>query len=81
MTFTSSNRFYLKVAKQKLKSFKAMRETIALLRKNVPQNLLPRAYLIGGRVDDLVCKDMGADHWTNDGMKGVRLCQKIMGKN
>jgi methanogenic corrinoid protein MtbC1 len=62
-------------------AFKSMKETIALLKENVPQNLSPRAYVIGGRVDELVCKDMGADHWTNDGMKGVRLCQKIMGKN
>jgi methanogenic corrinoid protein MtbC1 len=59
-------------------AFKAMRETIALLKGNIPQSLSPRAYIIGGRVDELVCKDVGADDWTNDGMKGVRLCQKIM---
>jgi len=61
--------------------FNSMRKTIALLRKNTPQNLAPHAYIIGGRVDEIVCKDVGADYWTNDGMKGVRLCQKIMGKS
>jgi len=61
-------------------AFQAMRETIALLKANVPQNLSPRAYVIGGRVDELVCKDVGGDYWTNDAMNGVRLCQQIMGK-
>jgi methanogenic corrinoid protein MtbC1 len=61
--------------------FKTMGETIALLKENIPEDLSPRAYIIGGRVDELVCKDVGADYWTNDGMKGVRLCQKIMGRS
>ncbi|OGP53659.1 MAG: hypothetical protein A2Y65_04760 [Deltaproteobacteria bacterium RBG_13_52_11] len=60
-------------------AFKTMQETIALLKENIPQELAPRAYIIGGRVDELVRKDVGADYWTNDAMKGVRLCQKIMG--
>jgi methanogenic corrinoid protein MtbC1 len=55
-----------------------MRETIALLKENIPHHLSPRAYIIGGRVDEVVCKEVGADYWTNDGMRGVRLCQKIM---
>jgi methanogenic corrinoid protein MtbC1 len=62
-------------------AFKPMQETIALLKENIPQDLTPRAYLIGGRVDELVCKEIGADYWTNDAMKGVRLCQKIMGES
>jgi methanogenic corrinoid protein MtbC1 len=61
-------------------AFQAMRETIALLKTNVPQNLSPQAYIIGGRVDELVCKDVGGDLWTNDAMRGVRICQEIMGK-
>jgi methanogenic corrinoid protein MtbC1 len=61
--------------------FKTMGETIALLKENIPQDLSPRAYIIGGRVDEFVCKDAGADYWTNDGMRGVRLCQKIMGRS
>ncbi len=59
-------------------AYKTMRETITFLRENVPENLSPRAYIIGGRVDELVCKEVRSDYWTNDGMKGVRLCQKIM---
>ena len=55
-----------------------MAGTIDLLKKYVPEDLSPRAYIIGGRVDDLVRREVGADFWTNDGMKGVRLCQKIM---
>lgn len=60
-------------------AYKTMQETIALLKENIPQGLSPRAYIIGGRVDELVCKDVGADYWTNDAVRGVRLCQKIMG--
>jgi methanogenic corrinoid protein MtbC1 len=59
-------------------AFRSMGETIDLLKENIPKGLSPRAYIIGGRVDEFVCKDVGADYWTNDGMKGVRLCQKIM---
>jgi methanogenic corrinoid protein MtbC1 len=59
-------------------AFKPMQETVALLKKNIPQNLSPRAYIIGGRVDELVCQEVGADYWTNNAMDGVRLCQKIM---
>ena len=60
-------------------AYKTMQETIVLLKENIPQGLSPRAYIIGGRVDELVCKNVGADHWTNDAVRGVRLCQKIMG--
>jgi methanogenic corrinoid protein MtbC1 len=56
-----------------------MKETIALLRGELPRDGAPRALVIGGQVDKTVCKEVGADDWTNDAMKGVRLCQKIMG--
>jgi len=62
-------------------AFKSMKETIAFSKENIPQGLAPRAYIIGGRVDELVCKEVGADYWTNDGMKGVHLCQKIMARS
>jgi len=58
---------------------KTMGETVALFKKNLPPSLASPAYLIGGRVDKFVCKDVGADYWVNDAMEGVRLCQKIMG--
>ena len=59
-------------------AFNTMRETVAFMKENIPQELAPRAYIIGGRVDELVRKDVAADCWTNDAMKGVRMCQKIM---
>ena len=62
-------------------AFTAMGDTIALLKGNIPQNLSPFAYIIGGRMDKDICKAVGADYWTNDGMNGVRLCQKIMAEN
>ena len=62
-------------------AFRSMRETIALLKENIPQDLSPRAYIIGGRVDQFVCKDVGADYWTNDAMRGIRLCQEIMSEH
>ena len=59
-------------------AYKSMQETIELLKDNIPEELAPRAYLIGGQVTDLLCKELDADYWTNDAMKGVRLCQQIM---
>lgn len=59
-------------------AYKSMQEIIALLKENTPEELAPRAYLIGGRVNDFLCKEVGADYWTNDAMNGVRLCQQIM---
>ena len=59
-------------------AYSPMQETIALLRKNLTEDIAPRAYLIGGRVDGIVCKEVNADHWVNNAMEGVRLCQRIM---
>lgn len=59
-------------------AFDSMKETIELLKKSVPPHLSPKAYIIGGRVDENVCKKVGADYWTSDGMKGVRICQNII---
>jgi methanogenic corrinoid protein MtbC1 len=59
-------------------AYKSMHETIAFLKDNIPEELAPRAYLIGGQVTEFLCKELGADYWTNDAMKGVRLCRQIM---
>ncbi len=59
-------------------AYRNLEKTINLLRKYGPQELAPRAYIIGGRVDELLQREVGADYWTKDGMAGVRLCQKIM---
>ena len=62
------------------RAFEAMRETIHLLRNEVPPAQAPRAYIIGGLLDEQVFQYIGADYWTDDAMKGVRLCQRIMEK-
>lgn len=59
-------------------AYEPMQETIALLRKNVPAATAPRAYIIGGRVDGIVCKQVNADLWANNAMEGVRLCRQVM---
>ena len=59
-------------------AFQPMKETIAFLRESIPTSMAPKAYMIGGRVDDALCKEVGADFWTNEAMRGVRLCQRIM---
>jgi len=48
--------------------YKTIWETVAPLKENIPQNLSPRAF-IGGRVDELVRKDVEADYRTNDVIK------------
>ena len=55
-----------------------LRECIEFLRENVPQNLQPRAYIVGGNVNRTIAKIVGADWWTSDAMEGVHLCEKIM---
>lgn len=54
-----------------------MTSAIEYLRKNVPSAASPRAYIIGGHVNDAICKRVGADYWVVDAMAGVHLCQKL----
>ena len=61
-------------------SYKSMSETIALLQKEIAGSVSPRAYIIGGQVDELVCKQVNADFWANNAMEGVRICQRIVGQ-
>jgi methanogenic corrinoid protein MtbC1 len=55
-----------------------MASTVEFLRKNVPPEMSPRAYIIGGHVSEAICRQVGADHSVVDAMAGVHLCQKIM---
>ncbi len=55
-----------------------MQETIAFLRENVPLAISPSAYIIGGHVNEAICRQVGADHWVVDAMEGVHLCQEII---
>lgn len=59
-------------------TFEAMRETLSFLNKNIPPESAPRAYIIGGRIDKHIASYMGVRYWTNNAMKGVQLCEKIM---
>jgi len=59
----------------------SMKETIQLLRENVPQGRAPIPVIIGGAaLNDRICQLVGADYWTTDAMEGVRICQKLVEK-
>ncbi|MFW6097889.1 MAG: cobalamin B12-binding domain-containing protein, partial [Chloroflexota bacterium] len=60
-------------------SFDAMEETIGLIRR-APDRRVSRVPIIigGGRVNEEVCRYVGADYWVVDAMKGVRLCQRLL---
>ncbi len=59
----------------------AMRDTIALLRSEA-SSLEPFPVLLvgGGMVDERVHRFVGADHWADDAIAGLRLCQRLAGK-
>ena len=37
--------------------------------------------VIGGQIDEQVCRFVGADYWSTDAMEGVRLCQRLVGES
>ncbi|HEY3277296.1 MAG TPA: cobalamin-dependent protein [Syntrophorhabdaceae bacterium] len=59
-------------------SFDTMGATIELLRRGFSENGFRPEIIIGGIVDEHVCRHVGADGWANDAMKGVRLCQSLI---
>jgi methanogenic corrinoid protein MtbC1 len=59
-------------------AYGALGECIDFLKANIPEHLQPRSYIVGGRINRLLAKDVGADEWTSDAMQGVHLCEKIM---
>ena len=62
-------------------AYGSLQNSIAFLKKNVPQDIQPKAYIVGGRIDKLIAAEVGADIWTSDAMEGVHLCRKIMENN
>ncbi len=54
-----------------------MRATIDLVRAQAGHGGAP-SFIIGGCVDDRVCRHVGADVWATDAMTGVRLCQQLI---
>lgn len=60
-------------------AFSSMRETVALVREHEAELANPPLTVIGGAtVDENVARYVGADHWTNDAMEGVRICQRLI---
>ena len=60
-------------------SFSSMKETVQLLRETPALAGIP-IVVGGGMVNDEICRYVGADHWANDGVEGVRLCRRLAQK-
>lgn len=58
-------------------AYTTMRETVSALRTMMAQDSVHIPILLGGQVDEQVCRFVGADYWTTDAMEGVRLCQRL----
>jgi methanogenic corrinoid protein MtbC1 len=60
-------------------AFNSMRETVALIREHEAElDTLPLMVIGGATIDETVARYVGADHWTNDAMEGVRICQRLV---
>lgn len=60
-------------------SYDSMRETTRLLKQHPDLAAHPIPVIIGGGVvNDMVREYVGADHWCNDALGGVRLCQQLV---
>ena len=60
-------------------AYMSMSETVGALRDMMAEDGIRVPLVLGGQVDEQVCRSTGADHWTNDAMEGVRLCQRLVG--
>ncbi|OFW58627.1 MAG: hypothetical protein A2133_07820 [Actinobacteria bacterium RBG_16_64_13] len=60
-------------------AFNSMRETVALIRAHEEElEEMPIIVIGGATIDGHVARYVGADHWTNDAMEGVRICQRLL---
>jgi methanogenic corrinoid protein MtbC1 len=60
-------------------SYDAMRDTVALFRRDSDHTLASIPIIIGGvSINDQVCQYVGADYWIVNAMDGVRLCQSLL---
>jgi methanogenic corrinoid protein MtbC1 len=59
-------------------SFSSMKETVRLLRLEAPDLCSIPIVVGGGMVNEEICRYVGADHWANDGVEGVRLCRRLV---
>ena len=60
-------------------AYPTMRETVIALRTMMAEDGVQIPILLGGQVDEQVCRFVGADYWSTDAMDGVRLCQRLVG--
>ncbi|WP_051275973.1 cobalamin B12-binding domain-containing protein [Desulfovirgula thermocuniculi] len=58
-------------------SFEAMRRTVQLVRMVGPRP--PVKVIIGGLVNERVCRYVGADAWVRDAREGVAVCRRWLG--
>jgi methanogenic corrinoid protein MtbC1 len=58
-------------------AYTSMRETVGALRAMMAEDGRAIPIVLGGQVDEQVCRYTGADYWTTDAMEGVRLCQRL----
>lgn len=56
----------------------SMRRTAAALREVMAEDGVRIPIVLGGQVDEQVCRFVGADYWSTDAMEGVRLCQRLV---
>jgi dimethylamine corrinoid protein len=59
-------------------AFDSMQETVQLLRAHADELDSPLLVIGGATIDEHVAGWVGADHWTNDAMEGVRICQRML---
>ena len=62
-------------------AYASMRETVSALREMMAKDGIQIPIVLGGQVDEHVCRFVGADYWSTDAMEGVRLCQKLVGES
>jgi methanogenic corrinoid protein MtbC1 len=59
-------------------AYPTMRETVTALRAMMAEDGVQIPILLGGQVDEQVCRFVGADYWSTDAMEGVRLCRRLV---
>ena len=62
-------------------AYASMRDTVSALREMMAEDGIQIPIVVGGQVDEQVCRYAGADYWSTDAMEGVRLCQKLVGES
>lgn len=57
-------------------SYESMRETVRMLRMATSHSI--PIIIGGGMMNEQICRFVGADYWTTDALKGVRICEEII---